>query len=146
MRYLSEIFWRKSQNISGLFPNYFEFFYVCHSVSWLTFVLISDKYRDISTSWWEILLIFLKHSWEFVTLVSIFFEFPACPSVCLLAYFITERAKFWLFKESKGAAWQAFWPSGLPLFFSSNQPYKYLPLCPLSKCRVLHLGFHLLTY
>ena len=34
-----------------------NFLYVCQSVSWLTFLLKLDIYRDISSSWWEIFLI-----------------------------------------------------------------------------------------
>ena len=55
---------------------------------------------------------FLKPSWDFVTLVPDFFEFPLCPFVCLLTPFLTERAKFWKFKEPKGVAGQDSWPVG----------------------------------
>ena len=49
-------------HILGMFVDYFwiiqNFLYVCQSVSWLTFLLKIDKYRDISTSGWDIFLKF----------------------------------------------------------------------------------------
>ena len=71
------------------------FFYVCQSVSWRTsFLKLRQIYgylqflmRDLSDFFW-------KHSWDFVKLVTNFSEFPLCLSGCLLAYFLTERAKF----------------------------------------------------
>ena len=59
MRYLSQIF----GDILEMFVHYFKiityFLYVCQSISWLTFLQILGKYRDISCSWWDIFLKFL---------------------------------------------------------------------------------------
>ena len=58
MRYLSEIF----GHIPGMLPHHCQiimnFLHVCQSHSWLTSLLISDKYRDISSSGWDIFLKF----------------------------------------------------------------------------------------
>ena len=49
-------------DIPGMLVHYFQmilnFLYVCRSVSWLTFLLKLDKYRDISSSVWDIFLKF----------------------------------------------------------------------------------------
>ena len=84
------------------------------SVSCLTSLLKLDKYRDISSSEGDnFLKLFWRHSWDVGTLVPNKCKFLYVLSVCLLAYFIIERAKFWHFKGPKGAAWQASWHSGL---------------------------------
>ena len=60
MRYLSENFF--FGGIPGMFVHMFQiilnFMYVCQSVSWLTFLLKLDKFRDISSSVWKIFLKF----------------------------------------------------------------------------------------
>ena len=39
-----------------LFLTFSHFLYICQSISWLPFLLKSDKYRDISSSQWYIFL------------------------------------------------------------------------------------------
>ena len=46
-----------------LFKLFLSFLYVCQSVSWLTLLLKLDKYRDISSSGWDI---FRKFVWAFL--------------------------------------------------------------------------------
>ena len=57
MRYLYDIFWEIPQLLVQDFQIILNFLYVSQSVSWLTFLLKLDIYRDISSSWWEIFLI-----------------------------------------------------------------------------------------
>ena len=60
-----------------------NFLYVCQYVSWLTFLLKSDKYRDISCSGWDIFLNFFGGiPWTFVHLFQKCWIF--CMSVSLL--------------------------------------------------------------
>ena len=82
MRYLSEIFWRHSQDIGTLVPNNSEFF-VCLSVSQLAYFLIEIiqiqgylKFQMIC-----LLEIFRRHSWDIGTLVQNDCEFVVCVSV-----------------------------------------------------------------
>ena len=57
-----DIFPKIFGDIPGIFWHYFQInancLYVFQSVSWLTFLQILDKYRDISSSGWDN---FLKH-------------------------------------------------------------------------------------
>ena len=67
-----------------------NFLYVCQSVSWLTFLLKLDKYRDISSFGLFIFLNFFEGiPLMFVHLSQIILN-SVCLSVCLLAYFLTE--------------------------------------------------------
>ena len=81
MRYLYDFFW----DISGMLVHYFQiylnFLYVSQSVSWLTSLLILDKYRDISSSGWDIFLNFFRHSWYVPTLITNYSELFVCLSV-----------------------------------------------------------------
>ena len=66
------------------------FLYVCQSVSWLTSLVKLDKYRDISSSVWNI---FLKFFWGisgmFLHLVQITLKILfVCHSVILLTYLL----------------------------------------------------------
>ena len=58
-----DIFLKFFGDILEMFVHYFKiityFLYVCQSISWLTFLQILGKYRDISCSWWDIFLKFL---------------------------------------------------------------------------------------
>ena len=58
MRYVSETFWRHSRDIGSPVPNNYDFLYLCQSVCWHTLLLKLDKYRDISSSGWDIFLKF----------------------------------------------------------------------------------------
>ena len=57
-----DIFLKIFGHIPGILVHYFQiipnFLYVCQSVSWLTHLLKLDKYRDISSSAWDIFLNF----------------------------------------------------------------------------------------
>ena len=53
-----KIFWRPSWNVFTLFLKIKILLYVCLSVSWLTSLLILNKYEDISSSQWDIFLKF----------------------------------------------------------------------------------------
>ena len=58
-----DIFLKFFGDIPGMFLHYFHInvncLYVCQPVSWLTFLQILGKYRDISCSWWDVFLKFL---------------------------------------------------------------------------------------
>merc|ERR1711954_54853 len=83
MRYLSEIFWRHSQDISGLFPNYFEFL-VCLSVCLLAYFLTEIGLICGYLQFWRRYLseIFWRHSQDIFGLFQNYFEF-FCMSVSL---------------------------------------------------------------
>ena len=77
-------------DISRMFLHYFQitpnFLYVCQSVSWLNFLLKLDKYRDISSSVWDIFLKFFGGiPGMFLHLFQIILNFMyVCQSVSLL--------------------------------------------------------------
>ena len=60
--------------------------YVCQSVGWLTSLLKLDRYRDISSSGWDIFLIFLGDNLGMLVhlLQMILNVMYVCQSVCLL--------------------------------------------------------------
>ena len=59
-----------------------DFLYVCQSFSPLTFLLILDKYKNISCSGWDVFLIFWRYSWEVGTIFPNIMNF--CMSVSML--------------------------------------------------------------
>ena len=65
---------------------------------------------------------FWRYSWYVFTLLQNIYKFFVCLSVCYLAYFFTERVKFWQFKGPRVAARQASCPSGLPPFTPTSHP------------------------
>ena len=72
-------------------PRIWNFLYVCQSASWLTSLLKLDKYRDISSSGWNIFLNFFGDiPWDVCTLVPNNCKFLVCLSVWSLPHFITE--------------------------------------------------------
>ena len=89
-----DIFLKFSGHIPGMLAHWLQiilkFWYVCQSVIWLTCLLKLYKYRDISSSGWNIFLKFWWHSWDVGTLVPYTSEFLACLSVCYLADLLTE--------------------------------------------------------
>ena len=91
MRYLSEIFWRHSHDISGLFPDHSDFL-VCLSVCQLTYFLTEIRLIQGYLQFWMRCLseIFWKHSQDISGLFPDNSEFFVCLSVCQLAYFLTE--------------------------------------------------------
>ena len=85
-----DIFLKCFGDIPGMLVHYFQiipnFLYVCQSVSWLTHLLKLDKYRDISSSAWDIFLnLFGDISWMLVHYFQIIQNFLyACQSVIWL--------------------------------------------------------------
>ena len=90
-----DIFLNCFGDIPGMLVHYIQIIlnilYVRQSVGWLTSLLELYKYRDTSSSGWEIFLKFLWiHSWDVGTLFPNNPEFNVCLSVCLFAYFLTK--------------------------------------------------------
>ena len=80
--------------------------YVCQSVSWLTFLLKLDKYRDISSSVWDI---FLKYfggiPGMFVHLIQIILNFMyVCQSVSWLSFLL----KLYKYGDISSSVWDIF--------------------------------------
>ena len=91
MRYLSKLFLRHSQDISGLYINNSEFF-VCLSVCKLAYFpneigqirgYLLFWMRQLSENFWRL-------SWNVCILDPNNLELFVCLSVCQLAYFLTE--------------------------------------------------------
>ena len=89
-RYISCTGWVISLKLFGNIPGNFlvnfqiipNFFYVCQLVSWLTSLLKLGWYRDISGSWWDIILNFLEtFSGYFWTISKLFWIFCMCISL-----------------------------------------------------------------
>ena len=103
MRYVSEIFWRHSWDVSTLVSNKSEFL-VCLSVCQLAqFFTEITQILGYLQFWIRYLSeIFGRHSWDVGTLFSNRSKFLVCLSVCLFAYFFTEirqiygYLKFWM--------------------------------------------------
>ena len=55
------IFWRHSWHVGTFVPNNSDFLFVCQSGSWHTSLPISNRFRDISSSRWNIFLNFYGH-------------------------------------------------------------------------------------
>ena len=91
MRYLSEIFQRHSQDISGLFTNNFEFL-VCLSVCQFSYFLTEIRIIWGYLKFWMRYLseIFQRLSWDVFAMIPNNSEFLVCLSVCQLAYFLTK--------------------------------------------------------
>ena len=90
MIYLSEIFWRQSQDVCTLFQNN-QKFHACLSVHQLAY--LHDEIRPIQgylLSWMRYLSeIVWKHSWDLFTLFQNKCKLLLCLSVCQSAYFLT---------------------------------------------------------
>ena len=79
----------------GVLVHYFQiilhFLYVCQSVSWLTSLLKLNKYRDISSSGWDIFLIFWGDiPGMLVHLLQMILNFMY---VCQYVYLLTSLSK-----------------------------------------------------
>ena len=106
MRYLSEFFW----DIPGMLVHYFQiipnFLYVCQSVSWLTHLLKLDKYRDISSSAWDILLNFFGYiSGMMVHYFQIILNFLY---VCQSVSWLTSLRKLDKYRDISSSGWDIF--------------------------------------
>jgi len=90
MRYLSKFL----GDIPGMLVHYFKiilnFLYVRQSVRWLTALLKLDKYRDMSTYGWDILLEFFGDIHEMLVhyFQIILNYFYVCPSVSWLIFLL----------------------------------------------------------
>ena len=80
--------------------------YVCQSVSWLTFLLKLDKYRDISSSGWDIFLKFFGGIPEmFLQFFKILTNFMyVCQSVSWLKYLL----KLGQYRDISCSGWDFF--------------------------------------
>ena len=106
MRYLSEFSWRYSWDTSGLFQHYFDFLYVCQSVSWHTSLLKLNKYGDISCSGWDIFLkIFGDISGMLAHQFQIIMNFLY---VCQSVSWLTSLLKLDKYRDISGPEWDIF--------------------------------------
>ena len=91
MRFLSEISWTHSQDVSTLVPNNSEFLIylsVCQLAYFLTDIKLTKGYLQF---WMRFLSeISWRFSWNDCSLDPNNSEFLVCLSVCQLAYFLTE--------------------------------------------------------
>ena len=137
MRYLSEIFLRHSQDISGSSMNHFQFL-VCLSVCQLTYCLteiklilgyIQFQMRYLSEICWWL-------SWNVCTLDPHNSEFVVCLSVYWLAYFLTKimsiqgYLQFWIRYISE-FFWRHSWDVGT-LFPNNFEFLVCLSVCQLA--------------
>ena len=80
--------------------------YVCQSVSWLTFLLKLDKYRDISSSVWDIFLNFFGGiPGMFVHLFKII---PKFVYVCQCVSWLTFLLKLYKYRDISSSVWDIF--------------------------------------
>ena len=96
MRYLSEIFLRHSQDISGLFTDHFEFL-VCLSVCQLAYFLTEIRLMWGYLQFWMRYLseIFWRLSWNVCILDLNNSDFFVPLSVCQVAHLFTEIRLIW---------------------------------------------------
>ena len=93
-----------------MFVHFFQmltnFLYVCESVSWLTFLQILGKYRDISYSWRDIFLIFFGDILGmFVHFFQIFTNFLY---VCQSISWLTSIMKLGQYRDISCSGWDIF--------------------------------------
>ena len=91
MRYISEFFWRHSQDISEQFSDYFDFFVflsVCQLAQFLSEIRILQGYLQFQMRY--ISEIFWRLSQNICVLDPNNSEFFVCLSVCQLGYFLTD--------------------------------------------------------
>ena len=105
-----DIFLKFFGDIPGMLVHYFQiipnFLYVCQSVSWLTHLRILDKYRDISSSAWDIFLIFFGDiPWM---LVHYFQIIPNFLYVCQSVSWLTHLLKLDKYRDISSSAWDIF--------------------------------------
>ena len=136
MRYLSEIFWRHSQDVCSLVPNNYKFL-VCLSVCQLAYFLTEIRQIQGYLKFWMRYLseIFWRHFWDVGTLFPNNQKFLLCLSVHQLAYIHTDirpiqgNLLFWMRYLS-----EIFWRHSLDVLtqFPYNQK---LFVCP-SVCQL----------
>ena len=77
---LNKTFWKHSLGVCTLVPNAYKFLYVHQSVSWLTYFLKTDQYRDIFCPGCNI---FLKFFWDIPWMFSHYFPIiENCLYIC----------------------------------------------------------------
>ena len=102
-----DIFLNFFGDISGMLVHYFQiilnFLYVCQSVSWLTHLLKLDKYRDISSSAWDIFLNFFGDiSGMLVHYFQIILNFLY---VCQFVSWLTSLLKLDKYRDISSSGW-----------------------------------------
>ena len=117
-----DIFLKFFGDILEMFVHYFKiityFLYVCQSISWLTFLQILGKYRDISCSWWDIFLKFFgdipRIFPDNLQIISNFLY------VCQSISWLTSLLKLGQYRDISCSGWdifQKFW-GDIPSFFN----------------------------
>ena len=83
------------------------FLYVCQSGSWHTSLLKSDKFRDISSSRWNMFLNFYGHiPWVFLhyfQIITIFWY------ICQAISWLTSLLKLCLYRVVSSSTWDTFY-------------------------------------
>ena len=110
MSYLSENFWRHSQDVFTQFQNDYKFF-VCLSACQLAHFLTEIRQKQVYLLFWMKYLPenFWRHSQDVFTLFPNNCKLFACLSVCQLAHFLTEIRLMWGYLQ--------FWRRYLSEFF-----------------------------
>ena len=138
MIYLSEIFWRCSQDVSTLILNNSEIL-VCLSVCSLAYFLTEIRQIQGYLLFLMIYLsdIFWRHTWDIFTLFPNNFKFLVCLSVHQLAYFHNEIRPiqgyllFWMRYLSENF-WTHYWDF-FTLFPNKCNFFVCLSVCQLLK-------------
>ena len=105
-----DIFLKFFGGIPGMFGHLFHiilnFLHVSQSVSWLIFILELDKYMDISSSWWNVLLIFFGDIPGM--LVHFFHIILNFLHVCQSGNWLTFLLKFDKYMDISSSWWNIF--------------------------------------
>ena len=105
-----DIFLKLFGGIPGMFVHFVQiilnFLYVCQSVSWLTFLLKLEKYRDISSSGW---CICLNSFWDISGIFLHYFQIISnFLSVCQSASWLTSSLKLGHYRDISCSWWYIF--------------------------------------
>ena len=137
MRYLSEIFWRHSQDVSTLVPNNSEFL-LCLSVRLLAYFLPEIRLIQGNLKFWMRYLseIFWRLSWNVCTLHPNNFEFLVCLSVFQLAYYLTEIRLLQVYLQFLRYLSELFWRLSWNVFTMKSNISEFLVF--LSVCQLVY--------
>ena len=107
---LEEMYFWSLLDIHGMLVHYFQiimnFFYVSQSTGWRTSLLILQNYRDISRSWWHILL---KCCGEFLGIfLDAFNIIQHILYVCQSVSWLTSLLKLDKYRDISGSGWDIF--------------------------------------
>ena len=106
MVYISGIFWRHSRYVGTLVPNNSDFLFVCQSGSWHTSLPISNRFRDISSSRWNIFLNFHGHiPGMLVHYFQIILNFLY---VCQSVSWLNSSLKLYKYRDISSTGWDIF--------------------------------------